>query len=209
MPRWAESLQTTHRAALLDFAEDENLLTTTPAEHEGSRGLRTIDPSLGVWVNTSTTAKTALLRRIFAALNLDTEDLIFTLRPRTNDTTKTPDTDVAPEHNGTYAELTKFLDAVTEANALSSSMDTTADLRDEMAREFDPWRRESWMQDLGGQPLGVFTAATPVAEMTADQILAVITGLFASEAMLGPGAVHQSIIDGSMVDYLTRLDALG
>lgn len=178
MPRWAESLQTTHRAALLDFAEDENLLTTTPAEHEGSRGLRTIDPSLGVWVNTSTTAKT-------------------------------PDTDVAPEHNGTYAELTKFLDAVTEANALSSSMDTTADLRDEMAREFDPWRRESWMQDLGGQPLGVFTAATPVAEMTADQILAVITGLFASEAMLGPGAVHQSIIDGSMVDYLTRLDALG
>ncbi|NWO17787.1 MAG: hypothetical protein HLX46_13450, partial [Corynebacterium sp.] len=62
---------------------------------------------------------------------------------------------------------------------------------------------------LNGQALAQFTAATPVAEMTAEQVLAVISGLFASEAMFGAGAVHQSIIDGSMKDYLLRLDALG
>ena len=45
--------------------------------------------------------------------------------------------------------------------------------------------------------------------MTAEQVLAVISGLFASEAMFGAGAVHRSIIDGSMKDYLLRLDALG
>ena len=64
------------------------------------------------------------------------------------------------------------------------------------------------MQDLGGQPLAAFTAATPIEEMSAEQVLAVITVLFQTEAMMGPGAVHQSIIDGSMSGYLARLAEL-
>ena len=70
-----------NRAGLLAFAENESLLTTTPGAREGSRGLRVVDPGLGVWVNTDTNTKIALLRRVFAALDLDTEELVFTLRP--------------------------------------------------------------------------------------------------------------------------------
>ena len=65
------------------------------------------------------------------------------------------------------------------------------------------------MQDLGGQPLAAFTATTLADQMTAEQVLAVITGQFAMETMFGPGAVHQSIVDGTMSAYLRRLAEVG
>ena len=105
--------------------------------------------------------------------------------------------------------MTKFSDAVAEAAALTSSAETTSELRTEFAGEFTEFRRDTWMQDLGGQPLAAFTATTPVEEMTAEQVLAIITGLFAMETMFGPGAVQQSIIDGSMSAYLRRLAEVG
>ena len=92
---------------------------------------------------------------------------------------------------GPYASLTKFSDAVAEAEALKSSADTTAELRTEFAGEFAESQRDAWMQDLGGQSLAAFTAATPVEKMTAEQVLAVITVLFQTVAMMGPGAAHQ------------------
>lgn len=228
MPKVLNVLLQQHRAGLLEFAETESLLTTDPGAQEGSRGLRPVDPGLGVWVNTDTDTKIALLRRIFNALDLDPEELVFTLRP-----TKEPDVAAAVSGTGTgksaddadtgaYAALTKFRDAVAEAAALHPDAAATADLRAELAREFNGeadgefagekgagFRRDTWMQDLGGQPLGAFVAATPAGDMTAEQLLAVISGMFASEQMFGAGAVHQSIIDGSMSWYLERLAELG
>ncbi|MGO2058636.1 MAG: DUF262 domain-containing protein [Candidatus Corynebacterium faecigallinarum] len=198
-----------NRAVLLEFAENETLLTTDPAAHETSRGLRIVDPGLGVWVNTDTNTKIALLRRVFAALDLDPEDLIFTLRPTAEEAAGEPADSSDAEVTGAYAALTKFSDGVAEAEALKSSAETTADLRTEFSGEFTEFQRDTWMQDLGGQPLASFTAATPGDQMTAEQVLAVISGLFAMESMFGAGAVHQSIIDGSMSGYLDRLAELG
>ena len=198
-----------NRTVLLEFAENETLLTTDPAAHETSRGLRIVDPGLGVWVNTDTNTKIALLRRVFAALDLDPEDLIFTLRPTAEEAAGEPADSSDAEVTGAYAALTKFSDGVAEAEALKSSAETTADLRAEFAGEFEEFKRDNWMQDLGGQPLAAFTTATPVDQMTAEQVLAVISGMFAMETMFGPGTVHQSIIDGSMSDFLRRLEELG
>lgn len=198
-----------NRAVLLEFAENETLLTTDPAAHETSRGLRIVDPGLGVWVNTDTNTKIALLRRVFAALDLDPEDLIFTLRPTAEEAAGEPADSSDAEVTGAYAALTKFSDGVAEAEALKSSAETTADLRAEFAGEFEEFKRDNWMQDLGGQPLTAFTTATPVDQMSAEQVLAVISGMFAMETMFGPGTVHQSIIDGSMSGYLARLSEVG
>ena len=208
-PKLMRILLEQHRTKLLEFAETEALLTTSPAEHESERGMRVVDPILGVTVNNDTDTKIALFRRIFAALDLDTEELVFTFRPTATDSGKDSAPKPVPQRESTYSALTKFLDAVTEASVLKPSIEFTADLRDEFSSEFRPFHRESWLQDLNGQALAQFTAATPVAEMTAEQVMAVISGLFASEAMFGAGAVHRSIIDGSMKDYLLRLDALG
>ena len=213
MPKVLGVLLQQDRPGLLTLAETESLLTTNPGALEDSRGLRVVDPGLGVWVSTSTNAKIALLRRIFASMGLDTEDLVFTLRPVKGDTAArmndVPDDTAEVTATGPYASLTKFSDAVAEAEALKSSAETTAELRTEFAVEFTEFQREAWMQDLGGQSLAAFTAATPVEKMTTEQVLAVITVLFQTEAMMGPGAVHQSIIDGSMSSYLKRFAELG
>lgn len=201
------------RAGLLTLAETESLLTTSPGAFEDSRGLRVVDPGLGVWVSTSTNAKIALLRRIFMALDLDAEELVFTLRPVKGGMAEGSTDSVADSAEvtvaGRYASLTKFSDAVEEAEALKASSETTAELRREFAGEFEKFTRDTWMQDLGGQPLAAFTATTLADQMTAEQVLAVITGLFAMETMFGPGAVHQSIVDGTISAYLRRLAEVG
>src|SRR5690625_4809804 len=87
-PKLMRILLEQHRTKLLEFAETEALLTTSPAEHESERGMRVVDPSLGVTVNNDTDTKIALFRRIFAALDLDTEELVFTFRPTATDSGK-------------------------------------------------------------------------------------------------------------------------
>ena len=198
-----------HRSELLKFAKDDSLLTTSPAEHGQSRGLRIIDPSLGAWLNTSTDRKIALLRRIFSALELDTEDLVFTLRPSVEDNGKSSDEDPGAEHDGPYLALTKFLDAVIETAALKPAPDVTSNLREEMLGEFTQYFDDSWEQTIGNQPLAQFTARTPITEMTSEQILAVISGLIQADKQFALDTVHSSIIDGSMAGYLRQLDALG
>ncbi|WP_414119601.1 DUF262 domain-containing protein [Corynebacterium nuruki] len=212
LPKVLDTLLQQHRAQLLAFADKSSAMTLHPDQHAGSRGLRVVDPGLGVWVNTSTGDKITLLRRVFSALSLDPEELVFTLRPVKESTPATntaTDNTEAEEHPGVYAALTKFSDEVAEAAALKATPVATEKLRAEFADEFEAFRRDTWMQDLGGQNLTAFTSSTGAKDMTAEQDLAVISGLFVTEQLIGPGAVHQSIIDGSMSGYLERLAELG
>lgn len=78
-----------------------------------------------------------------------------------------------------------------------------------MDTPFEPFKREEWRRDIGEQPLVQFTSATPIEKMTPEEVLAVITGLFASEQMLGPGAVHAALVDGSLCSYLHHLEEVG
>lgn len=211
LPKLLDILLQQFRAELLNFAETSPVMTTRPEKHKDSGGLRIIDPSLGVWVNTSTDNKISLLRRVFAHLNLDPEELVFTLRP-VKESRNAPGTDPATsrdEVTGAYDALTKFGDAVAEKRALRADSAATAALRSEFAEEFSAFQSENWMQDLGDQPLSTFMASTPVDGMTAGQVLAVLSGLLTTERMIGPGAVHQAIVDGSMSDFLKRLEELG
>ena len=210
VPKVLKVLLQHNRAALLAYAESDPLLETDLSELAEKRHLVQVEPGLGVWLGNNTNTKVGMLRRVFAALDLDPEELIFTLRPDKNTGSSSEGTEeTAVASAGRYSSLTKFSDAVAEAEVLKSSPEATADLRTEFAGEFEEFKRDNWMQDLDGQPLAAFTTATPVDQMTAEQILSVISGMFAMETMFGPGAVHQSIIDGSMADYLRRLEELG
>lgn len=196
------------RPGLLASIPEEQLLTDNPQEHAGSRGFRTVDPGLGVWVSNGTWNKISLLRRLFDRLGLDAEDLIFTLRPVKDvegDVAKIVDNDLAEPPAGPYTALTKFQDAVDEDAFLKVNIADTAELRTEFVKEFEAFRQDDWMAQLGGKPLRTFLADTRPEDMTADQVLAVINGLFVTEQMMDPSAVHRSIIDGSMSAYLSRL----
>src|SRR5699024_3648079 len=149
-PKVISILLEQNRAKLLEFANTEALLTTSPAERESERGMRMVDPSLGVFVNNNTDSKIELFRRVFEALDLDTEELVFTLRPPSTDSEKVFPAEPVVQRESTYSALTKFLDAVTEASVLKPSIEFTSDLRDELSSEFRPFHRESWLQDLNG-----------------------------------------------------------
>lgn len=191
-----------HRAALLTFAENESLLATDPNSPE----LREIDPSLGARLSNDTNTKMGLLRRVFEALDLDPEDLIFTLRPSKDAADQpAPGNDEVEKPTGPYAGLTKFQDAVDEAAALQLDFTDTAELRAEFAEQFEAFRQDDWMTRLDDKPLGAFLADTQPDEMTAEQVLAVITGLFVTEKMMDPAAIHKATVDGSMSAYLTQL----
>lgn len=205
-PKLLTVLLQQHRSALLEYAHTDTVLTTSPANHEGSRGLRIVDPGLGVWVSNSTDTKIGLFRRIFDYLRLDPEELIFTLRPHK---TARKDADATGESPNPFATLTKFGDAVNEVAALQPDASDTADLREEFAAEFEPFKRKSWTHDIGEQPLAAFTSATPIDTMAPEEVLAVITGHFASEQMFGPGAIHRALIDGTFHSYLLRLEKVG
>lgn len=211
VPKVLSLLLQQDRHGVLANVPEEQLLTDRPQDHAGSRGLRVVDPSLGVWVNNSTWHKVAFLRRLFDRMWIDPEDLIFTLRP-------IKDADVAPaaeatdpedEPTGLYASLTKFRDAVDEAAALKLEFADTAELRAEFAKDFEAFRQENWMGNLDGKPLSTFLSSTQPDDMSAEQVLAVISGHFVTESMMDPAAVHRSITDGSMASYLTRLDVVG
>ncbi|MGO3065448.1 MAG: DUF262 domain-containing protein [Brevibacterium linens] len=205
-PKLLAVLLQQHRSALLEYARNDSMLITNPADHKDSRGLRVVDPGLGVWVRNSTDTKIALFRRIFDYLHLDPEELVFTLRPHK---TVRKDSDGAEETPNPFASLTKFGDAAAEVAALQPDASDTGDLREEFAAEFEPFKREEWRRDIGEQPLVQFTSATPIEKMTPEEVLAVITGLFASEQMLGPGAVHAALVDGSLCSYLHHLEEVG
>lgn len=205
-PKLLTVLLQQHRSALLEYASTDTLLTTNPADYRGSRELRVVDPGLGVSVSNNTDTKIGLFRRIFDHLNLDPEELMFTLRPHKTGRKEADRTDEAPNR---FAALTKFGDAVAEVVALQPGPSETEKLRGELAKEFGPFKREDWTHDIGERPLAAFTSVTPIDTMTQEEVFAVITGLFASEKMLGPGALHGALIDGSFHRYLQRLEEVG
>lgn len=68
-----------------EYGDASETVTDQEDLHTDIRGLRLVDPGLGVWVNTGTDSEVNLLRRIFAALDLDPDVLMSTLRPTTGD----------------------------------------------------------------------------------------------------------------------------
>lgn len=198
------------RVRLIQFAENESQLTTNPAAHSESKGLRVVDPSLGVWVNSTTNSKINLLRRIFAELNLDTEELIFTFRPsQTESANPDDDVEISEEPKGTYSTLTKFIDAVNEASVLQLQSVETSELREEFISEFQPFSKSDWMQELGNRPLAEAISTMETATMNGDTVLAIISGIITADRMFEPGALHKSITNGTMTQCLNRLKEIG
>ncbi|MHA2788874.1 DUF262 domain-containing protein [Corynebacterium sp. S7] len=211
VPKIVSALLDEHRSAILAAAKDEPRLTTNVAEADKPKsGYTVVDPGLAVQVNTDTNQKIGLLRRLFERLGLDPEDLIFTLRPTSSDQTgdDSGEGDDA-SYRGKYAALTKFSDAVAEAAALQLAPEDTAQLREEFKNEFEALKRENALDDLQGRSVAEFTSQVSISEMTPEQVLAVITLLFATESMVGQGVVHNAIVSGEMSQYLDRLTQSG
>src|SRR5699024_12257332 len=83
LPRVDRHLAIEYREKLLRFTYEDNFSLHTvdsmPAEY--MHRFRKVDNSLYVRTHTSTNSKISLLRRLFSFLDLDPDELVFTLRP--------------------------------------------------------------------------------------------------------------------------------
>lgn len=200
-----------YRTEVIEFAqENPNFVVAETALQLPGREFTKVDESLAVLSGSPTNAKTRLLRALFGHLELDTEDLVFTLRPaKSTGSTSTTDTDENPESHSAYAEITKFLDRIDELTGQQLRPEDTAELRAEFTKEFEPYSSTNPIEDLGG--LGVPAMSNPdtVSSATTRQLLAAITATIHSTTLIDPLALHSAIANGKVALWLRRLNEIG
>lgn len=207
LPKVIRHLLTENRESVLRFTSEEDSFLRTAdvlsvAEREKHRQ---VDHGLYVWASTSTNAKVTFLRKLFGYLDIDPEELVFTLRPIHKDEPAEVEVD---EPVSPFTALTKYLDEFREASDIKATTDDTAELRERFLKDLEPFERPNPAQDLGGKSIEEFKAETPLAETSAEQILAIITQMKVLSAIMGSGAFHTLVSSGDLSAYLGRLKEL-
>lgn len=195
-----------HRPALLDFAERSPMLAVVGDEGDSSpirlRNAPKVDESLAVASNSSTNDKVHFLRKLFAHLGIDTNELVFTLRP-------VKAAPAAEEKTGRFDDLTKFIAEFDEAASQEMDFDSTAAIRREFRSTFRPFAREDATGDLKPGKLKDFEDAGAITNATDVQVLAALTLTLRMADDFDEEAFHERILNGTASAWLRRLEELG
>ncbi|EKT76864.1 hypothetical protein WSS_A40635 [Rhodococcus opacus M213] len=186
------------RDEVFAYAGDPNELTVVEDSREISSRESLVVPGLSVLSATSTSAKLAVLRKLFDHLDIDTDDLVFTLR--NNDSAQPEDTVDEP---GPFAELTKFLPRMEELSSSAATEEDTRDLRYEFTHEFAGFTVANPQAALPGKNLPDLETEAFIEKATADDILAALSMMFQVEGMMPQ--FHRLIASGAVVRWLTVL----
>lgn len=190
-----------HREEIFAYAagtNDFNVLTDAREPHDNEA---LVVPGLAVVASTSTRAKMILLRRVFAQLEIDCDDLVFTLRA--DEEAVGP---VDEQDDGPYAELAKFIPEFGEfVDGKSGPSDTRA-LREEFATAFAPFRDDDPHALLQGRNLPDLEESGFIDSAGAEQILAAINLMLQADGIM-PGQFHRLVTGGTMTRWLGRLTA--
>ena len=186
------------REEVFAYASESNDLTVTEDSYELSGWESLVVPGLTVLTGNSTRTKLASLRKLFNHLDVDTDDLVFTLR-----NAETSEVEETVDEPGPYAELTKFLPRMTEFSSTAATEEDTRDLRDEFAKAFTAFTVTNPQAALPGKQLPDLETASFIEKATADDILAALSMMFQVEGMMPQ--FHRLITSGTVVRWLTAL----
>lgn len=204
IPRIIRLLLEQYRSEILALAEETNLLYPIDGPSaEMPKAVVQVDPSLGIYTNTSTNTKTRFLRSLFESLSLDPEDLVFTLRPVKNSTATAEDQRQLP-----HADLLKFLPRFEEMEAQNVTAEDTQTLRNEFRAAFAAFASDDEMAELGGVPLVSYVDLEVIAKASVVNLIAAITATISMTAMFDPLALHHRIVDGALTKWLRRIEEL-
>lgn len=207
LPGIVGSILRDHRAQVIASVPDNAMLSTDVAHTGGEeRGWVTVDPSLAVYVATSTNQKIRGLRQLFDALDLNADDLVFTLRGDRAPGSEAARADEAPTPamESPHTGLTKFQPRFEELVSSASTPADTALIRQEFREAFAAHDVSDPMRLLEGRPFLEFTPEV-IAGAPAEQILALIHITLDQEKNYNPVALHQTLMDGRAVAWLARL----
>lgn len=147
------------------------------------------------------------MRQLFAQLDLDPFDLVFTLRPL-RDTT-TPAIAEAEENDqpqSPYAEITKFGPRFDELHGTKSTLTDTAEIRREFRTAAQPFTVENPKALLGSHRIPHFTPEV-IGSAAPELVVALIQLTLQLEDVADDGALHDTIIDGRASAWTSRLAA--
>ncbi len=204
MPGIIRALMRDHRAAVYAAAQTTPLLSTDPQTvNSDNREWRTVDEGLAVYVATSTMTKVQLLRALFEALDLDPNELVFTLRGEDRGTDSLNADGTADELNdGPYAELIKFTPRFAELGGSSADLAATAALRQEFAQTAAPLVTTN-VQILD-HPARSYTPEL-IRQARPEQVLALIGLTLQSEQHFDERALHEALLSGQADAWLEVL----
>ncbi|ANS29901.1 hypothetical protein R1CP_26265 [Rhodococcus opacus] len=191
------------REEIFAYADDSNDLTVVEDSHEVSPRESLVVPGLTVVTATSTRAKLAVLRKLFDHLDVDTDDLLFTLR-----NTDAAESEGEVDDKGPFAELTKFLPEMGELASTAVTDEETRRLRDDFTTVFARFTIPNPQAALPGKSLPDLETAGFIENARADNVLAALSLMLQVEAMI-PGQFHRLIVAGIIVRWLTVLTSNG
>ncbi|MFD1811781.1 DUF262 domain-containing protein [Rhodococcus gannanensis] len=186
------------REEVFAYAGESNDFSVVEDSHEVSAGESLAVPGLTVVTSTSTRSKLAVLRKLFNHLDVDTEDLVFTLR-----NTDSLEPEVPIDEPGPYAELTKFMPSMEEFSSSAVTADDTRDLRAEFTTAFAKFTVANPQAALPGKNLPDLETDSFIEKATADDVLAALSMMFQVEGMMPQ--FHRLIASGTVVRWLNAL----
>jgi len=197
-----------HRRDIQAFASDSPMLFTRSSLQDEKRAekIYKVDDSLWVLASTSTRRKIELLRKLFERLNLDADDLVFTLRPSANVTVDSASG--GKERNGEhpYEPLIKYLAEVTEIEGSAATLEESTELLSKFVSDAEPFMLERPREAIGNRSISEFFAETPADKITYVEALGLLTLSIESSRILGMEALHNQLINGQLKIVLEVLE---
>ncbi|GAC58394.1 hypothetical protein GOHSU_38_00330 [Gordonia hirsuta DSM 44140 = NBRC 16056] len=201
---WAETviqvvreLLADHRERIFALAVDESGLslgTSSP------KYFSEVVPGLHINTHNTTDARVAILRRVFAHLGLDPDDLLFVLGAKP----ATKEFDDADPPVGRYAEITKFVAPFSEFENTSATSEATSDIRNEFAQSARTFTVDNPQHQLDGRSVPEVMTADFIDSADDEHLLAALSLLLQVEPLM-PGQVHSRLLDGSLARLLEAL----
>lgn len=195
-------LESTHHETLYAQVEAQNWLST----HKQPK-FRKVAEGLFVYASTSTREKCRQLRILFDFLGEDPEELTLMFPADENQLSENVhETDAVEQCEDKYLDLKKFI-AVFEPRAeeVSASPEDNIGLVRQFTEAMEPYMVRDVKSVLGTLPAAFARSHESVENASEDQILGLLTAKVKENQNMDPDALHDLIMDGTLVGWLRKL----
>lgn len=190
------------REAIFDYAQTGGLGFTAGSQRSNSHQ-EEIVPGLWTLINCSTNDKLVTLRHLFEFLELDPNELIFTLRNAISPSDSEPD--VKPNK---YEDLTKYMPQIEELSGTDATEEDIEEIIAEFKKDCAQFEPEDYQSVVGKRKLPDFSKTEDVEKLTADEVFGAMKLLDNVEILMG-GAYLDAVKNGTLLNWLKRLETLG
>lgn len=169
------------------------------------RGVYKIDEGIGWNASSSTSTKVSLMRRLFEHSELNTDDLVLTLRPD-EDKNSTPDKESQYANSEpAFADLVKFLPVFDELVESREDSDLVEQTVEEFMQAFARFRIPDPSRVLGTTAANYIAESEDMGKSSSREILAIISAKLIEQELIDSAALANTIVDGSLKFWVSKL----